>query len=168
MKIFKNILFNIFVILMSAVILFVGFILISGAKGYAVISHSMEPIFSKGDVIFSKDVAFEDLKVGDVVTFSHGEDSKLTTHRIEDIDKEKKQFLTKGDSNKTLDPEWVLAENVKGIFWFSIPFAGYLSFALYGKDVLIVLAVTAVVLLFYRIAYANKRKNDGGESDEKC
>lgn len=168
MKIFKNILFNIFAILMSVVVLFVGFILISGTKGYAVLSKSMEPMFSKGDVVFSKDVTFEELNVGDVITFTHGEDSKLTTHRITEIDAKKKCVLTKGDSNKTLDPAWVAADDIAGVYWFSIPVAGYLSFSLYGKDVLIVLATVAVALLLFRIIYANKRKNDGGESDEKC
>ena len=168
MKVFKNILFNIFVILMSAVILFVGFILISGAKGYAVLSKSMDPMFSKGDVVFSKDITFEDLKVGDIITFTHGEDSQFTTHRITEIDAEKKCVLTKGDNNKTLDPAWVVADDITGVYWFSIPFAGFLSFSLYGKDVLIVLAVIAVVLLLFRITYANKRRNYGGESDEKC
>ena len=64
----RNILFNILAIVTVIAVVFVGFNLISGAKGYAVSSPSMKDTLNVGDIVFVKPVAFEELQVGDVVT----------------------------------------------------------------------------------------------------
>ena len=167
MKIFKNIILNIFLIFASVVILFVGTMLVTGIKGYTVVSHSMEPQFSKGDVIFTKKVPFEKLKIGDVITFYHGDDQEYTTHRIIEIDSNEKNVLTKGDKNNSVDPARVEASHIVGKFLFSVPFFGYISPSLYGIDLLAVIAGIAVALILIRVVVSTKKLGAGVADEEK-
>lgn len=167
MKTVKNILFNIFLIVASIVILFVGVMLVTDTTGYTVVSRSMEPQFSKGDVIFTKKVSFEKLKTGDVITFYHGEGGQYTTHRIVEIDRENKKVLTKGDKNNSVDPAQVEASHIVGRFLFSIPFFGYISPSLYGMDVLAVVAGIAVGMVLIRIVISNRKFKAGAEDEEE-
>ena len=51
-----NILFNILSIVTLIAVAFVLFNIVSGAKGYAVTSESMEKTLSRGDIVFSKKI----------------------------------------------------------------------------------------------------------------
>ncbi len=81
---------------------------------------SMEPEYKTGSVIITKNVDYNTLKVGDVISFySTSKDiSKLVnTHRINDItylSTGEKQFITKGDANNTVDSEPVFYKKVIG------------------------------------------------------
>ena len=167
MKIFRNIIINILLVFASLVILFVGTMMVTGTKGYTVVSRSMEPQFSKGDVIFTKKVTFEKLKIGDVITFYHGDDKEYTTHRIIEIDSNKKNVLTKGDKNNSVDPDRVEASHIVGKFLFAIPFFGYISPSLYGMDLLAVVAGIAVALILIRIVFSIKKLKAGVTDEEK-
>lgn len=166
MKIVKNIVLNILLIVASVVILFAGTILVTGTTGYTVVSRSMEPQFSKGDVIFTKKVTFEKLKVGDVITFYHGKDGEFTTHRIVEIDAKNRNVLTKGDKNDVVDPARVEASHIVGKYLFSVPFFGYISPSLYGVDILAVVAGIAVATVLLRIVLST-RKLKAGVTDEE-
>ncbi len=114
------------VIFVVAAIFLMGSRLV-GYEVYNVISGSMEPTFSKGDLIYVKAVNPNDIRVGDPITFVANENLVVATHRVVRIDRENRCFYTKGDANETEDQKPVRFENVKGVPQFSIPLLGYVS-----------------------------------------
>jgi len=89
-----------------------------GCMPVYVLSGSMEPAFSAGDmiVIRKKDI----YEPGDTVTFESGRD--LVTHRI--VGQTVDGYITKGDANNTVDEELVPPERIAGSLLFVVPGAG--------------------------------------------
>lgn len=105
-----------------------------GYQVYNVISHSMEPTYSKGDLIYLKPFSEEakasgqiNIKVGDPISYVANEAGTVNTHRIVSIDWENQTVTTKGDANETDDPVPVHFKNIIGVVKFSIPLLGYVS-----------------------------------------
>lgn len=98
-----------------------------GYQVYNVISGSMEPTYSVGDLLYVKTVDPDSVKVGDPITFVLNEDLVVATHRVVRIDQEKRHFYTKGDANETADAAPVHFNNLIGVPKFSIPLLGYVS-----------------------------------------
>ena len=98
-----------------------------GYQCYTVISGSMEPAYSVGDLLYVKEVDVNTIQVGDPITFILNEDLVVATHRVVRIDAEKQHFYTKGDANGVEDGEPVHFKNVIGVPKFSIPKLGYVS-----------------------------------------
>ena len=106
---------------------------------YTIISPSMTPKIKLYDVIINVRVDDkDDLKVGDIITFTSS--SSLTegytiTHRIVEIieiDGEK-QFKTKGDANNSNDAALVSMSQVHGKTIMKIPQLGRVQFLLASK-----------------------------------
>lgn len=95
-----------------------------GVTPYAVLSGSMEPTFPVGSMIYVKAVDFEDVKVGDAVTFHLNEDV-VATHRVIEITEE--GLRTQGDANDAPDGGAVTPERLVGKALFCIPQFGFLS-----------------------------------------
>lgn len=114
----------IIVLLLIAGVLFVPKFI--GYESFAVVSGSMEPKLPIGSVVFTKEVAFDDLKEGDIISFRLNAQDKAT-HRIVAVDKEKMQFTTKGDANNVEDKNPVAYNNVIGKVDFVIPLLGFIS-----------------------------------------
>lgn len=129
-RIFKKI-WNIFSsVLVLTIVLCAVFLMGSRLLGYrvfTVISGSMEPKYSVGDLIYVKEADPETIKAGDVITFVLNEELTVATHRVEYVDTENRHFYTKGDANETVDASPVHYNNVIGIPQFSIPLLGYVS-----------------------------------------
>ena len=107
-------------------VLLVGARLI-GLNVYTVISGSMEPTYSVGDLIYVKEVAPESIQVGDPITFVMNEDLLVATHRVVEVDAENQRFITKGDANEVEDAAPVHFNNLIGKPIFAIPLIGYVS-----------------------------------------
>ena len=107
-------------------VLLVGARLI-GLNVYTVISGSMEPTYSVGDLIYVKEVAPESIQVGDPITFVMNEDLLVATHRVVEVDAENQRFITKGDANEVEDAAPVHFNNLIGKPIFAIPVLGYVS-----------------------------------------
>ncbi|SDI50670.1 signal peptidase I [Alteribacillus bidgolensis] len=90
-----------------------------GYQTVKVLSGSMEPTFSAGDLLFLKET--EEIKVGSVILFE--QKGVLVTHRVVDVDTS--GFRTKGDANTVLDANIVSPHEVRGIYAFHIPLFGY-------------------------------------------
>lgn len=117
-------------VLVGLVVLMAVFLLGSRLLGFRVfniISGSMEPSYSVGDLIYVKQMDPAKVQVGDVITFVLNEDLVVATHRVVRIDAEKQHFYTKGDANETEDAAPVHFKNLIGVPKFSIPLLGYLS-----------------------------------------
>ena len=98
-----------------------------GYQCYTVISGSMEPAYSVGDLLYVKKVDAAEIKVGDPITFILNEDLVVATHRVVRVDTENQRFYTKGDANDIEDNEPVHFNNVIGVPQFCIPKLGYVS-----------------------------------------
>ena len=117
------------IILMTIFALFVAGVL--PYKPVAVMSNSMVPVFSRGDIIIIKKVKEEDVKYleeGQIIEYKVSSGSSIV-HRIQKIDYTgtKKVFTTKGDNNTSADTEKVQESQVKGVVKFVIPYIGYPS-----------------------------------------
>lgn len=88
-----------------------------GYGAAVVLSGSMEPEFSKGDLIVVKEA--DSFKVDDIVVFQDTGD--LIVHRI--IEKDGDTVVTKGDANDTAD-EPINVSVIKGKVLFHIPYVG--------------------------------------------
>ena len=117
-------------VLVVLVVLFAVFLMgsrLMGMQVFNVISGSMEPTYSVGDLIYVKTVDPDAVKVGDPITFVLNEDLVVATHRVVAIDSEGRWFYTKGDANEHEDAAPVHFNNLVGVPVFSIPLLGYVS-----------------------------------------
>ena len=117
-------------VLVVLVMLFAALLVCSRIMGYQVynvVSGSMEPTYSVGDLLYVKEVDPDYVKVGDPITFVLNENLVVATHRVIRVDAENRRFYTKGDANETADVAPVHFNNLIGIPQFSIPLLGYVS-----------------------------------------
>lgn len=129
-KIWNGITWILVLILIVMAVLLAGVRLI-GLRPLTVLSGSMEPEFSAGDLIYVKSVDYRDLKEGDIITFMLNEDT-IATHRIVGIvpdeeDSTVVRYRTKGDANDTEDGSLVHCKNVVGTPVYSLPKMGYVA-----------------------------------------
>lgn len=166
----RNVLFNFLAIITVVSVLFIGVNLIAGAKGYAVTSNSMAETLNRGDVVFVRKISFDELQPGDVVTVRSTGGKFHFTHRVVEIDKEKRTVKTRGDANNADDPMPTEEERIVGKMWYKLPILGYLSifFLNFSRTAgLIALATVAVVLVLANtIIIKIKSKKKRGDSDE--
>jgi len=96
----------------------------------AVLSDSMVPTFSRGDVVVMEKIDEKDLKKlkkGTILYYS--KDGKLIIHRIKDVKWEDNslEITTKGDNNNSDDPWVVTKKDIIGTVKFMVPYIGYPS-----------------------------------------
>lgn len=128
-----------------------------GLKGYVVISGSMEPSISPGDFIMTRSNAYEELEVGEIITFDG--DNDIVTHRIEDITTE--GLTTKGDANENPDASKVLEENYIGSHMLTLAYFGHVIIFL-QKPIAFILIAVALAGYFIMVYI-----RDGKEEDDK-
>ncbi|MBE6671643.1 MAG: signal peptidase I [Ruminococcaceae bacterium] len=143
---------------------------ILGYQVYTVLSGSMEPNYSVGDLLYVKETDVSTIKVGDPITFILNEELVVATHRVVRIDAEKQHFYTKGDANETEDSSPVHFKNVIGVPKFSIPLLGYVSNYIQnppGMYVTIGAGVVVVILVFLPDMLNKKKDENKPESTEE-
>ena len=122
------------VIYLFGVVLIVSFgLFVAGVFKYrpvAILTYSMEPIFTRGDAVIVEKLDDEEknkLKKGDIIQYQL--DKTVVVHRIIKVKKEdnKKVYILKGDNNNAKDPKPVYMEQIMGKVLFSIPKVGYPS-----------------------------------------
>ena len=154
-------------LLVVFVVIFAVFLMGSrlvGLQVFNVVSGSMEPEYSVGDLIYVKAVDPDSVKVGDPITFVLNEDLVVATHRVVAIDSENRQFTTKGDANKTEDATPVHFNNLIGVPVFAIPLLGYVSAYIQsppGMYVAIALGAVLLAAVFLPDLLAKKDKKKG-------
>lgn len=102
----------------------------------AVVSNSMLPTFSRGDLIIVKGVDTQKIKIGDVIVYYNPRTRMPIVHRVVDIweMEDGRRFITKGDNNAHTDQESGIAPPVheswvKGKVVVVIPKLGYFRVA---------------------------------------
>jgi signal peptidase len=109
-----------------------------GAVPLTVLTGSMEPTHSPGDVVVVQPVDTDRVDVGDVITFQPvSGDPTLVTHRVVGVlraDGAVTGFVTRGDANP-IDDDPILPDQVMGRVVYSIPLVGHLTSASWGPAV---------------------------------
>lgn len=140
---------------------------IMGYQCYTVISGSMEPEYSVGDLLYVKKVDVNTVQVGDPITFILNEDLVVATHRVVEIDAENQRFYTKGDANEIADSEPVHFNNVIGVPQFSIPKLGYVSDFVQnppGMYITIGIGIILILAVFLPDMIGKKKEEDDPEA----
>ena len=108
---------------------FAGLSFTGNVKARIVLTGSMSPAISVGDVIVTVPITQKAPQIGDVIAYQakrfNGENVAVFSHRIIDGDIEN-GFIMKGDANKSPDPQKPKAEDILGVVIFAIPFIGKL------------------------------------------
>ena len=140
---------------------------IMGYRVYTVITGSMEPDLSVGDMLYVKPVDPSAIKVGDDITFVLNEDLVVATHRVVRIDAENNHFYTKGLANESEDAP-VHFKNVLCVVQFAIPKLGYVSdFIQNPPGMYITIAAGAVlIILVFLPDFLPKKKEEEKASEE--
>lgn len=118
--------------LLALVILAVGLTyFVPGFSLLTVRSDSMHRVFKTGDSVVTVPVGFlgKNVEVGTIITFIRN--GETVTHRVVQI--ESGSFITKGDSNDAPDATPVKLSDIKGVYAFTIPYAGYFSVFLHTR-----------------------------------
>ncbi|NLO88820.1 MAG: signal peptidase I [Clostridia bacterium] len=138
-----------------------------GRYMYIVLSGSMSPTFDTGSLIFVKPVVPEEIKEGDVITFSSESREALTTHRVVEVNRSETgeiSFITKGDANEVNDPAPVPGDRLVGRLSFSLPYMGYvLNFAQTKKGMLaliIIPGIFVITLEMSKLYFASKASRE--------
>jgi signal peptidase len=135
---------------------------VGAEQSYVVLSGSMEPAISPGDVVFAYETDPAAISEGDVITFRRGSGEIPVTHRVVevlDVSGEETAFRTRGDANGNPDAAPVSASNVigrvptvslpvVGPVLVHVPYLGYLveiAGTQYGYLALIVLPVVLLI-----------------------
>lgn len=157
-------------VLIGIVVLAAVFLLGSRLVGFRIfniVSGSMEPKYSVGDLIYVKEVDPATVQPGDVITFVLNEDLVVATHRVTRIDSEKQHFYTKGDANETEDGSPVHFKNLIGVPQFAIPGLGYVSdFIQHSPGMYITIAAVAILMVLAFIPDFVKKKPVAAEPSE--
>ena len=142
-----------------------------GLRDLTVLSGSMEPTFSTGDVVVEREISPLDARLGDIVSFKDPEDASiLITHRVQSmvVHNGVVSFVTKGDANTGVEHWNVSADGTLGKVEYHVWRLGYLlSFIRepFGRIVLIV--VPALLLGAYELVriWRPKPRTASEESD---
>lgn len=124
-------------------------------KVYSVMSGSMEPGLSIGELIIVKPAT--DYRIGDIITFQDLSSKKpgdVITHRISETTELNGEiiFKTKGDANNDIDQLTVKKENVVGKVRFGVKYLGYLiAFVKTLPGLLLVIIIPAVIIIYEEI-----------------
>jgi signal peptidase len=141
---------------MSAVLVVTVLIPVAaGADRFTVLTGSMKPTYPPGTLIIVKPVDAKDLRLGDAITYQlrPGEPA-VVTHRIVASSQNargERTYTTQGDANDTPDAKPVVAEQVNGKVWYSIPYLGYVNNWLTGQQRAWIIGALVIGLFSYAL-----------------
>ncbi|PGF17875.1 signal peptidase I [Natrinema sp. CBA1119] len=158
------------ILLIALVLPFVAYAVpqVAGAEhSFVVLSGSMEPSISPGDVVLVAGVEPEAVEEGDVITYQRSEGESPTTHRVIEVDSGNDvQFRTKGDANEDPDQTAIAADQLIGRVTVTIPAIGHVITFVntpVGFGLLVALPLVSFVL---SEAWELRSKRRSDDSDE--
>ena len=158
-------------VLVVLVVLCAVFLMGSRIIGYqclTVLSGSMEPTYSPGDLVYVKSIDPATLQVGDVITFNRNAEGVKATHRVVEVDVKNKHVYTKGDANESIDAPPVHFNNIYGKVYFSIPKLGYVTNYIQNPPGMYVTigAGAVLILLVFLPDLIGKKKKQAADNAE--
>ena len=127
-----------------------------GYRYYTVLTPSMEPAYSVGDMVFVKIESADNINVGDVITFNPSSDGgAYLTHRVVEKLPDYQGsgttcFKTKGDANDSEDTFLIDEERVIGVVRFKVPIMGYVVRFVQMRWYFIV-PIIALIFVFFKL-----------------
>ena len=146
-------------------------IALGGYRMFNIITESMEPDYMVGDVLISKEIEPEDIKIGDDVVYKGKErpfKDMIVTHRVIDLNLEEDgtySFLTKGIANDVDDP--IISEDqVFGKIIYKVQSFSILSKAINNMYVFFfVIFIPVVLLVSIKIIQVRHERKEDKESN---
>lgn len=164
MKKIGNILSDLIIIVLILALAFVIILkLCFGVEMKAVLTASMEPEISVGSLVIINPTAYEDINIGDDITFVRDKNLTLVTHRVIEKNDETQYITTQGIANNAPDNPTSYA-NVVGKVVFHIPYIGYFiiwTSTLKGKIICGIIIVSLVAFSILVSTNENQSKRDG-------
>lgn len=147
-----------------------------GYRYYTVLTPSMEPELSVGDMVIVKLANADEIAEGDVITFNpSSETDAYLTHRVTQLFPDYQGtgvtcFKTKGDANETEDSFLVDSSRLIGKVAFHIPKIGYIVRFVQLKWYFVIPLVIMIFVFFEllkRYLAFNKEESETESSDSK-
>ena len=159
------------VVLLGPVTLLVLLPIGLGLERYVMTGSSMEGAIGRGSIAFERVVPVSDLRVGDVVTYPHPEETDedaLVTHRIVSIERD--GIRTQGDALAAPDP-WVLHPDAPTMsrVEFAVPWVGWAYLFLVRPEGWLLITVSAAALLLLlsgRLRRAPVARHDAARTED--
>lgn len=134
-----------------------------------ILTDSMEPVFSSGDLIICHTMDAETVKEGDIICFYDpaGNGTTTVTHRVTEVTTDENGTLawkTKGDANNAEDDALVPAEKLAGVYKTHIAGLGNIAMFMQTTQGLILCVICPIVLL---VAYDVIRRRSYEKSKKK-
>lgn len=178
LKMIWNILYTLLFILVVLMLLIVvmqratdNTIAVGGFRIFSVATGSMVPVYEVGDVLISKEVEPEDIKIGDDIVYEGKKGSfndKIVTHRVISIDKQEDgnyKIITKGVANNLEDPEINQTQvygkvicNLKILSWIGKLVRNVYTFYF-------IIFIPVAILIYKNIKNITNRGNEEEEND---
>lgn len=147
---------GIFVLTVGLAVLVIGLPAVVGGMPLTVLSASMEPTYSPGDLIVVKPTPVEDIRIGEVITYQlRSEEPTRITHRVitrTTAANGTTTFTTQGDANPTPDENPVTEVQVVGTIWYHVPALGWITHLLTGSTRSWLVPAVATTLFLYAAA----------------
>jgi signal peptidase I len=142
-----------FVLLLAALVVVVP--AASGSTPYTILTSSMEPGLPAGTLIIVKPIEPQDVRIGTVITYQlDSGEPEVVTHRVIEIQSPNlpggdPSFITKGDANSAPDAKPVMAVQLRGAVWYSVPLIGWVNNVVNGDLRAVVIPIVAGLLFLY-------------------
>lgn len=124
---------------------------IGGYCPLIVLTGSMEPEISSGDLIIVKQIDSSEVKENDIIAFfdPDGNGQSILTHRVVNVTEEdgKTAFITKGDANNSEDRQPVPSDQLVGGYVLRIPGMGNIAMFMQTTAGLVVCVVLPLIIL---------------------
>ena len=147
---------GIFALTLGLAALVIGAPAAVGGMPLTVLSASMEPVYSPGDLIVVKPTPAQNIQVGDVITYQvRSDDPTRITHRVtarSTTTNGTTTFRTQGDANTAPDDTLVTEIQVLGTVWYHIPRLGWITTVLTGNIRTWLIPAVATALFLYAAA----------------
>ena len=143
---------------------------LGGYRLFSVATGSMVPVYNVGDVLISKEIKPENIKVGDDITYVGEKNSfkgKTVTHRVISIEKKEDgnyKIITKGVANDEQDPE-IDQTQIYGKIIYKIKILSFLDRMLKNMYIFYFVIFIPTALIIYKI-FKSLTANDEDEEKE--
>ena len=130
-------------------LLAIGLARLAGYETYTVLSGSMEPAISTGDLVVDERITAADARVGDVITFPEPGTQRLVTHRLvhKRVAGPRAHMRTRGDANDAPERWSAPADGEVGRVALVVPKGGYVAAYVNQRAAQLLLVVIPAVLL---------------------
>lgn len=128
---------------------------LTGSVPLTVLTSSMEPGMPPGTLAVVRPIDPDDIGVGDIVTYQIRVDrTGVISHRVIGIAvgaDGRRLFTFKGDNNTDADPDRVVAAQVMGRVWYSIPGLGFVNTSVAGHAKAWLVPTLGIAMIAYAL-----------------